>query len=52
MSKNPKVIMLVLDADQIKPLTSEGNTPAQVSPTIDEQVIEQVQRQLGTGDDE
>jgi hypothetical protein len=41
-----------LKSPQIKPLTSGGNNPAQVSPTIDEQVIEQVERQLGTGDNE
>ncbi len=37
---------------QTMPLTSGGNNPAQLTPTTDEQVIEQVERQLETGEDE
>ena len=37
---------------QIKPLTTGGNNPAQLNQTGGEQATEQVQKQLGTGDDE
>ncbi len=52
MPVNPQILVDIHRDSQIKPLTTGGNNPAQPSPTIDEQAIEQVQKQLGTGDDE
>ena len=52
MPVNPQILVDIHRDSQIKPLTTGANNPAQLNQTGGEQATEQVQKQLGTGDDE